>query len=121
MPVRICSANGEWMNDWFTPDADAPAFRPQFSRDGQVNDTAETAGRLAAMIAAIDPDVLAIEEAPSRSTELELFVHDQLRDAYRVLMGDTGGAQKLALLYKPTAVDSAALAPHQEIKDLIDA
>jgi hypothetical protein len=34
--VRICSVNGEWMNDWFTPDADPDVtWRAQFTRDGQ--------------------------------------------------------------------------------------
>jgi hypothetical protein len=71
--VRICSVNGEWMNDWFTADADPDVdWRPEFTRDGQVNDTEETARRLAAMIAAIDADVVALQERPSRAAELEL-------------------------------------------------
>jgi hypothetical protein len=76
---RICSVNGEWMNDWFTPDADPDVdWRSEFTRDGQTNDTEETASRLAAMIRAIDPDVLALEEGPSRAAELALFVRDHL-------------------------------------------
>jgi hypothetical protein len=68
--VRIRSVNGEWMNDSFTPDAEpAVAWRAQFTRDGQINDTQETAGRLAAMIRAIDPDVLALQEGPSRPAD----------------------------------------------------
>jgi hypothetical protein len=118
--LRICSVNAEWMNDWFTPDAEVAAFRPQFTRDGQVNDTAETAGRLAAMIEALDSEVVAIQEAPSRSGEFGLFVQDHLADDFGYLLGDSGGAQKLGLLFKPTAVDSAGLAPHAEVKDLID-
>jgi hypothetical protein len=119
--VRICSVNGEWVNDWFTPDAEPDVeWRPEFTRDGQVNDTQETAGRLAAMIGAIDPDVVALQEGPSRAAELALFVRDHLADAYEFFLGDSGGAQKLGLLYKPGAVDSAQLAPHGEISDLID-
>jgi endonuclease/exonuclease/phosphatase family metal-dependent hydrolase len=120
LPVRICSANGEWMNDWFTADAEEAAFRPQFTRDDEVNDTAETAARLAGVFKAIDADVLAIEEAPSRAAELALFVDDYLDGAYQFFIGDSGGAQKLALLYKPAAVGSASLAPHDSIRDLID-
>jgi endonuclease/exonuclease/phosphatase family metal-dependent hydrolase len=118
--LRICSVNAEWMNDWFTPDAEAAAFRPQFTRDGEVNDTDVTAGRLAAMIEAIDPDVVAIQEAPSRIAELELFVDEFLGEGFDYFLGDTGGAQKLALLYRPAAVESAALARHGQIRDLID-
>ena len=119
--VRISSVNGEWMNDWFTPDAVPDVdWRPQFTRDGQVNDTQQAAGRLAAMILAIDPDVLALQEGPSRRAELELFVRDHLDGAYELFLGDTGAQQKLALLYKPASVDAAQLAPHGEIVDLID-
>jgi len=119
--LRICSVNGEWMNDWFTPDAVPDVdWRAEFTRDGQVNDTQKTAGRLAAMIRAIDPDVLALEEGPSRPAELALFVKDHLGDDYEFFLGDTGAQQKLALLYKPGAVDSAQLAPHAQIVDLIE-
>jgi endonuclease/exonuclease/phosphatase family metal-dependent hydrolase len=119
--VRICSVNGEWMNDWFTADADpAVNWRPQFTRDGQINDTEQTAGRLAAMIGAIDADVVALQEGPSRAAELELFVRDHLADEYDLFLGDSGAAQKLGLLYKPGAVESAQLAPHAVIQDLID-
>jgi endonuclease/exonuclease/phosphatase family metal-dependent hydrolase len=118
--LRICSVNAEWMNDWFTPDAETAAFRLEFTRDGEVNDTAETAGRLAAMIDAIDPDVVAIQEAPSRIAELELFVDEFLGGGFDYFLGDSGGAQKLGLLCKPAAVDSAALAPHSQVRDLID-
>jgi endonuclease/exonuclease/phosphatase family metal-dependent hydrolase len=96
--VRICSVNAEWMNDWFTPDSEPATFRPQFRRDGEVNDTAETARRLAAMLQAIDAPVIALQEAPSRLAELTLFVDTYLDGAYDVLLGESGGAQKLALL-----------------------
>jgi hypothetical protein len=46
--IRVCSCNGEWMNDWFTPDADVAAFKPTFTRD------------------AIDAELVALQEAPSR-------------------------------------------------------
>src|SRR4051794_30184822 len=108
------------MNDWFTSDGEPVAFRPQFSRDGQRNDTAETATRLAAMITAIKPHVIAIEEAPSREAELALFAQTYLAGAYEAFLGDTGAQQKLGLLYRPSAVDSAQLAPHAELSDLID-
>jgi hypothetical protein len=98
--IRIGSVKAEWMNDWFTADAETVAFRPTFTRE--VNDTAETAGRLAAMVTAIDPDVVAIEEGPSRPAELQLFVDDYLAGGFGSFLGDSGGAQKLGLLSKPT-------------------
>src|SRR5215218_172937 len=102
--VRICSVNAEWMNDWFERDAAPAAFRAQFRRDGQVNDTAATARRLAGLIEAIAPQVVAIQEGPSREAELALFVRDYLDDAYDFVLGDSGGQQKLGLLYQPSAV-----------------
>jgi endonuclease/exonuclease/phosphatase family metal-dependent hydrolase len=89
-------------------------------RDGATNDTAEAAGRLVAMIEAIDPDVVAIQEGPSRGAELGLFVQHWLANGFEYFLGDSGGAQKLGLLYKRAAVDSASLAAHGEIQDLID-
>ncbi len=123
--VKICSANMEWMNDWFTSDSiPVPTFRPTVTKEGHTSDTVEIVTRAAAMIRAINPDVLAIQEAPSRKTELDLFIQTYLTDdgvpLYQSFLGDSGGAQKLALLYKPSAVDSAALAPHASIQNLID-
>jgi endonuclease/exonuclease/phosphatase family metal-dependent hydrolase len=125
MPIiRIASANLEWMNDWFTSDSQPAAFKNAFSRDGYNNSTAITAQRVARLISAIDPDILAIQEGPSRSEELDLFIRTYLYDGgtprYQFFLGDSGGAQKLALLYKPQSVNSALLTPHPEIADLID-
>lgn len=112
--VRVCSINAEWMNHWFTRDADTtPQFLPAFSGE----DSAPA--RLAGTIEAIDPQILAIQEAPSRESELALFVEEYL-DGYEFFLSDAGGQQKLALLYKPDAVDSATLSRHEEIAGLID-
>jgi endonuclease/exonuclease/phosphatase family metal-dependent hydrolase len=124
--VRIASANLEWMNYWFTNDSDAVGWKLTFTQDGQTNDTAETAQRAADMIRAIDPDILGVEEGPSREGELALFIQDYLVDGggqplYRFFLSDSGGAQRVALLYKPGSVTSATLAPHPSISNLIDA
>jgi endonuclease/exonuclease/phosphatase family metal-dependent hydrolase len=116
--VRICSVNAEWMNDWFTADSGAVAFRKRFTRDGQDNDTATTAGRLAAMIESLDADVIALEEGPSRLEELELFVQRHLGGAYGCFLSAAGGQQKLALLHRTATVDSAALVPADAIPEL---
>jgi endonuclease/exonuclease/phosphatase family metal-dependent hydrolase len=122
--IRVCSCNGEWMNDWFTTDSDPVAFKPTFSRDGHTSNTAATASRLAAELRAIDADVVAMQEAPSRPAEMQLFITQYLSDAgtprYSFFLGDSGGAQKLALLYKPGAVASAQLAPSTGLTELID-
>jgi endonuclease/exonuclease/phosphatase family metal-dependent hydrolase len=121
--IRVASLNGEWMNNWFTSDALPADFVPTFDLDTDLgNDTDVTATRLANLIRAVDPDILGLEEAPSRREELALFVDRYLSDGgirrYELLMGDTGGAQKLALLYKPTVVE-AGLVPATELTNLI--
>lgn len=122
--IKVASWNAEWMNYWFTPDAEVAAFNEKFLQDSHLNNTAATARRASALIRAIDPDILALEEAPSRREELALFVRDYLSDngtpRYKLFIGDSGGAQKLAVLYKSGSVTSAALAPSSEIAMLLD-
>lgn len=123
--VRVASINGEWMNSWFTSDGTPAAFLPSFKLPGEniLNSTNITASRLAAEIKAIDADVLALEEAPSRLEELDLFVGQHLSGPggpnYSMILGDSGGAQKLAVLYK-SAVVTAALTPSNSILTLLD-
>ncbi|MDQ3695531.1 MAG: endonuclease/exonuclease/phosphatase family protein [Chloroflexota bacterium] len=112
--LTVATFNIEWMNRWFTTDDDPVAFRTAFDDEGVSNDPRVTAGRAAAVIRAIDPDVLAIQEGPSRDAELRLFVEEFLSDAgvprYEWFLGD-GGQQKLALLYKPGVVTATLPAP----------
>lgn len=121
--MTIASVNGEWMNNWFTAEAEDPAFRPTFTIDGETGDTDETAGRLGALIAALDADVVALMEAPSRKAELELFIARYLSDngdaRYKCLLGDTGGAQKLGLLYRPD-VAQFSLTLADNISEILD-
>src|SRR5215211_7028700 len=101
--LRVASINGEWMNSWFTADGTPAAFLPTFKLPGeqQSNSSSKTAGRLAGVIRAIDPDILALQEAPSRKEELDLFIATHLSASggplYESILGDSGGAQKLAL------------------------
>lgn len=113
MPVlTVASFNIEWMNRWFVTEGD-PAFRPPEVEDGETIDVREQAQRAAAVIRAIDPDVLAVQEAASNDGEIGVFIDEFLSDAgvnrYRWFLGD-GGQQKLGLLYKPDVVEHAALA-----------
>ncbi|MEV0390242.1 endonuclease/exonuclease/phosphatase family protein [Nonomuraea sp. NPDC050643] len=121
--LKITTVNGEWMNDWFTPDAQPAAFKPTFSRDGEQGITAEAAGRLAKMISDIDADIIALVEAPSRAAELALFVNEYLSvdgtATYDFVQGDSGGSQKLALLFKPDRV-TAALTSSTDAAPLIE-
>ena len=65
--IHICTFNVEWMNDWFVSGSGPAAFKSQFKeKNGSyLNNTDATAKRTAAVIRAIDPDILAAQEAPS--------------------------------------------------------
>jgi endonuclease/exonuclease/phosphatase family metal-dependent hydrolase len=112
--LSIATVNGEWMNDWFTPDAEPAQFKAQFSRDGEVGNTEAAASRLAGLINAVGADVVALVEAPSRAAELALFVDRYLTTSgnaiYQFLLGDAGGSQKLALLFKPASLNLELIA-----------
>jgi endonuclease/exonuclease/phosphatase family metal-dependent hydrolase len=120
--VTVATINGEWMNDWLVTDSQELAWRDTFARDGVECDTAQAASHLAGLISEIDADVVALQEAPSRVEELELFVDTHLSNGaarYEVLLSDTGSSQKLALLSKPDVVH-AELAPSTDIALLIE-
>ncbi|MFD1544194.1 endonuclease/exonuclease/phosphatase family protein [Nonomuraea guangzhouensis] len=121
--LKVTTVNGEWMNDWFTLDAQPAAFKPTFSRDGDQGVTAQAAGRLAGLISAIDADIVALVEAPSRPAELALFIEEYLTvdgtATYDFVQGDSGGSQKLALLFKPDRV-AGALTPSDEVELFIE-
>ncbi|MGY3839500.1 endonuclease/exonuclease/phosphatase family protein [Bacillus atrophaeus] len=122
--LRITSFNIEWMNDWFTNDSDQPAFRDSFIREDHISNTHVTAQRAANTIKEIDPDILAIQEAPSRPEELGLFIKKYLsvneKPIYDFILSDAGFQQKLAILTKPNVINSIKLAPHFTIANLID-
>jgi endonuclease/exonuclease/phosphatase family metal-dependent hydrolase len=122
--IKVTTFNIEWMNHWFTSDSGPAAFLETFMEDGHVNNTDRTARRAAAVIRNVDPDLLAIQEAPSRPKEMELFIQHYLSingsPLYRFFLGDSGGSQKLALLYKPASVSAIQLASHSDIENLID-
>jgi endonuclease/exonuclease/phosphatase family metal-dependent hydrolase len=113
------------MNSWFTADGTPAALLPTFKLPGetQSNSTSKTASRLAALIRAIDADILAVQEAPSRKEELDLFITTHLTGPsgplYKCILGDSGGAQKLAVLYKGSV--AASLTASVGLKTLLDA
>lgn len=119
--IRVAAANIEWMNSWFTSDAEEVAWKPQGEDEAGGFVPREAARRAAAMITAIDPDILAVEEAPSRPEELQRFVSDFLSEdgvpIYRFLEGDSGRQQKLALLFKREL--DVTLTPAAELASLL--
>jgi endonuclease/exonuclease/phosphatase family metal-dependent hydrolase len=106
--MKIMNWNIEWMNDWFTPISAGPAaWRVENAAKG-ITDVRALAARVASVITAVAPDVLAVQEGPSRAAAMQLFVDDHLDGAFTVL-GPTGtSAQRLyVLVRKDGAVDQA--------------
>ena len=118
--MKLANWNVEWMNKWFTADVDAPAFKPaaDAARSG-ITDLPALAGRVGAVVEAIDPDVLCIQEGPSRVEEMRLFVDGVLDGRYEVYGPSGTGAQKLyALVKKGGAVATVGFPPPAERIDL---
>ena len=107
--LRVVSANLEWMNRWFTPDPQPPTWRQPYQSEGEWLDPQEAAGRAARMLQAIDGDVIAIQEGPSRPAELQLFLEDHL-PGYQPFLSASGGQQKLGVLVRE-GLGAAVAAP----------
>lgn len=97
--MKIVNWNIEWMNNWFSGNRD-----PQWGSGSLSADEARICARRAAnIINSLAPDLLCIQEGPSASEEMALFLGDFLSGAggapaYEALIGIDGGAQKLYAL-----------------------
>jgi hypothetical protein len=107
--MKIVNWNIEWMNDWFTPiSAGPPAWRVDNPGRG-ITDVAVLAQRVAHVIRTLEPDVVTIQEGPSRQGEMQLFVDDFLDGDFQVLGPSGRGTQRLfTLVRKNGAVEHAA-------------
>jgi len=105
--MKIMNWNIEWMNRWFSGN-DTPVWG---SSSLSAADAQICAAKAAAVIQAYDPDLLCIQEGPSATAEMDLFLDGHLSDAngqiYEAIIGSDGGAQKLYALRKRDGVFSA--------------
>lgn len=118
---RIVSCNGEWMNNFFGPDGDPPAWLEQGMLDSKVFSVDKAAGALARLVMALNPDVIAFQEAPSRRGEMDLFLARVVTEGgpeLECIVGDSGGAQKLAIAWRPGKIEGK-LADADQLTDLI--
>ena len=124
--MRILNWNIEWMNRWFSGNAN-----PKWGSNSLTEAKArEAAGRVARVIKAIDPDLVCLQEGPSATEEMDLFLTEFLADAngaplYTALIGKDGGAQKLYGMAKVgglvTHMDYALDQKTLELEDVWDA
>ena len=95
--MRVMNWNIEHMNSWWEGGAQRPAvMRQSFAGSSfspAIADVPALAGRVAAVVRAVDPDVLAIQEGPG-IPEMEQFLGDLVGGPWEILRGQ-GGAQAL--------------------------
>ncbi|SIO43104.1 Endonuclease/Exonuclease/phosphatase family protein [Rhodovulum sp. ES.010] len=123
--MKIVNWNIEWMNNWFSGNQS-----PSWGSGRLTADEARTcAGRAAAVIDALEPDLLCIQEGPSAEPEMALFLGEFLSDCagprYEAIMGLDGGAQKLYALRrkdgKVAAMERATDPATEALRELWDA
>lgn len=129
--MHIVNWNIEWMNNWFSgnrnpswgtrqPDDDSPRQGALFAHEAQ-----EAAGRVANVIRALDPDLITVQEGPSSTEEMALFIADFLSDddgpLYDAMIGSDGRTQKMyALIKRDGAVETCDYATDASTQELLD-
>lgn len=98
--MRILNWNIEWMNRWFSGNNNPVWGSSKLDAD----DAKTVAQKVANIIRAEDPDILCLQEGPSATQEMQLFIDEFLSDGgtpiYSPLIGKDGASQKLYVLYK---------------------
>jgi endonuclease/exonuclease/phosphatase family metal-dependent hydrolase len=96
--IKIANWNIEWMNRWFSPDQQSTV---QFKTSAEAGfDVQELALRVGKVIEQMEADFITIQEGPSRSSEMSLFVEKCLNDQYEIYGPIGKGQQKLFTLKK---------------------
>lgn len=123
--MRIVNWNLEWMNKWFSGNQN-----PDWgSRSLTAADARTCAVKAAAVIDALEPDLLCIQEGPSATTEMDLFLAEFLSEAagpkYEAIIGSDGRTQKLYALRRLSgqvnSMERVTDAETQALADLWDA
>jgi len=87
--AKIMTWNIEHMHDWFND-----------TEPRVVNGFGGVARKVAAVIGQVDPDVLCIQEGPTRLNQMENFFADCVPGDWTVVRGETGGSQKPYIVYR---------------------
>lgn len=87
--IRLTSWNIEHMHDWFHDTLSQVA-----------SDFAGVAQKVANVIGEIQPDILCVQEGPTRKAQMESFVAKFLGISWTVVAGETGGSQKPYILFR---------------------
>ena len=88
--IKVTTWNIEHMNKWFTNDA-TPQIVPAFQT---------IVDRAAGVLNEIRPEILCVQEGPSRRVEMETFFGNFVDGDWTVVPGETGGGQKPFIVFR---------------------
>jgi hypothetical protein len=101
--LKIATFNVEWMVDLFEPNRPELLTRQNkrtAGRGDKPKDPQGVANRIAAVIRAVDADILGICEGPPLKSQMQRFVRQKLGDAYRVFSMEDGTQSVHVLVHK---------------------
>lgn len=101
--IKIATFNVEWMINLFEPRKPDLLTRPNPKTAGlgaKPKDPQGVAARIAAVIRAVDPDILGICEGPPLKAQMETFVREKLGNDYAVYSMEDGSQSVHALVHK---------------------
>lgn len=101
--IKLATFNVEWMVNLFKPNRPellAAPNRRTAGRGEKPKDPQGVADRIAAVIKAVDADILGICEGPPLKSQLERFVRQKLGDDYKVYSVEDGSQSVHALVHK---------------------
>lgn len=87
--IRITTWNIEHMHNWFNN-----------TQARVVNDFDGVARKVANVIAQVDPQILCIQEGPTRLNQMENFFEDYVAGEWTIIRGETGNKQKPYIAYR---------------------
>jgi hypothetical protein len=101
--LKIATFNVEWMVNLFKPNRPELLTGPNERTAGlgaKPQDPEGVANRIAAVIEAVDADILGICEGPPLKTQMQRFVEQKLGNDYRVYSMEDGAQSVHALVHK---------------------
>ncbi len=101
--IKLATFNVEWMVDLFEPNRPELLTGPNEHTAGagaKPQDPQGVANRIAAVIKAVDADILGVTEGPPLKSQMQRFVEQKLGNDYKVYSMEDGAQSVHALVHK---------------------
>lgn len=97
--IKVVVWNMEWMNDLFTGDGEAVAFKGdnESAAHGHGASIRQRRNDLAGVIHEVDPEVLICVEGPTRPAELQLYFDTDINGTWETAVQSTRGSQRIGI------------------------